>query len=70
MEFRRNKWGDADQTVDRQVLDCNEFRWFWIKFENFTGASIQIGEGPEVGLNMYVTRLTLYAIGFPMLPWL
>ena len=54
MEYRKDKWNDADQSVDKQVLDCDEFRWFWIKLEDFTGANIQIGEGQVVGLNMYV----------------
>ena len=54
VEYRKDKWNDADQSVDKQVLDCDEFRWFWIKLEDFTGANIQIGEGQVVGLNMYV----------------
>ena len=59
MEYRKDKWNDADQSVDKQVLDCDEFRWFWIKLEDFTGANIQIGEGQVVGLNMYVKSYKL-----------
>ena len=49
VEFRRNAGDEVVDSVEAEVLDCDNFRSFWVRLQEFEGTLIEIGEGLEVG---------------------
>ena len=53
-EIRKHKWGAADAVeATPDILSGDEFRWFWVTFEEKNGGLIEFGAGNVVGVDRY-----------------